>query len=94
MDITQNISILAKRKGITLTQVERSCGFSKSSIRKWSENIPSIEKILKVADYFDCSVDYLLTGNGVLVEWFDFTPRDKQRGTLLVYNLKNIKADG
>ncbi len=60
MDILQNITEAAKNKGLTLTEIERACGFSKSSMRKWSENIPSIEKILKVADCLDVSVDSLL----------------------------------
>lgn len=60
MNIAQNISDVAKNKGTTLTEIERACGFSKSSMRKWSENIPSIDKIIKVADYLGVEVDKLI----------------------------------
>ena len=60
MDILQNITDVAKNKGLTLTEIERECGFSKSSMRKWSENIPSVGKIIKVADCLGVSVDLIL----------------------------------
>lgn len=63
MNIVQNISKIAKNKGITLTEIERKCGFSKSSMRKWSENIPSMEKIIKVADLLNVSLDYIVFGD-------------------------------
>jgi len=47
-------------KNITFTFLERELGFSKSSIRRWNGNAPSIDKVQKVADYFNCTVDYLL----------------------------------
>lgn len=60
MDILQNIAEVAKNKGLTLTEIERECGFSKSSMRKWSENIPSVGKIMTVAEYLGVSVDRIL----------------------------------
>lgn len=60
MDILQNIANIAKNKGLTLTEIERECGFSKSSMRKWSENIPSVGKIMTVAEYLGVSVDMIL----------------------------------
>ena len=65
MDIVQNIEKIAKNKGITLTEVERLCGFSKSSIRKWSENIPNIKKVITVCEVLDVSLDYLALGKSV-----------------------------
>ena len=62
MNIVQNISNVIENTSITLTKIERECGFPKSSIRKWSENIPNAEKVYKVAQYLGCTVDYLLTG--------------------------------
>ena len=62
MNILQNISLIAQRKGITLTEIERACGFSKSSMRKWADNIPSIEKIVKAADYLGASLDAIIYG--------------------------------
>lgn len=62
MNILQNINAIAKKKGLTLTEIERACQFSKSSMRKWSENIPSIEKIDKVAHYLGVGIECIITG--------------------------------
>ena len=59
MDIIQNITSITT---ITLTEIERSCGFPKSSMRKWSENIPSINKVAKVAEFLEVSLDVLYYG--------------------------------
>ncbi len=60
MNIVQNIEKIAKAQGLTLTEIERRCGFSKSSIRKWSENIPNVQKVISVSEILNVSVDYLL----------------------------------
>lgn len=59
MDIVQNILNNTDR---TLTELERILGFPKSSMRKWSESIPSIEKVSKVAEYLNVSLDVLYYG--------------------------------
>ena len=60
MNIVQNIEKIAKAQGLPLTEIERRCGFSKSSIRKWSENIPNVQKVISVSEILNVSVDYLL----------------------------------
>ena len=40
--------------------MERNLDFSNGSLRKWDTSTPSGDKIEKVADYFNVSVDYLL----------------------------------
>lgn len=40
--------------------MERKLDFANSSIRRWDDRKPSIDKLQKVADYFDVSTDYLL----------------------------------
>jgi transcriptional regulator with XRE-family HTH domain len=57
--ILKKISDIAKTKNITLTDIERECGFPKSSMRKWNENVPSISKVKKVADFLEVPIDYL-----------------------------------
>lgn len=59
VDIIQNIMSITTK---TLTEIERECGFPKSSMRKWSENIPSINKVAKVAEYLNVSLDMLYYG--------------------------------
>ena len=62
MGIVERIKIKAKIKGETLTSIERELNFSKSSIRKWDEQSPSIDKLIKVAEYLNVTIDYLATG--------------------------------
>lgn len=59
VDIIQNIMSITNK---TLTEIERACDFPKSSMRKWSENIPSINKVAKVAEFLNVSLDYLYYG--------------------------------
>ena len=54
------IKELCLKNNITISKLESDLGFGNSSIKKWEKSSPSIDKILKVAKYFDVSIDYLL----------------------------------
>lgn len=57
----QRIKELCSQAGITISKLESELGFGNSSIKKWKEaTSPSVDKIVKVANYFEVSVDYLL----------------------------------
>jgi transcriptional regulator with XRE-family HTH domain len=43
-----------------LRHLERKMDFGNGTIRRWDTTTPSGDKLLKVADYFNVSVDYLL----------------------------------
>ncbi len=60
MDIYEKVMALCKLHNTNKTAVEEACGFSQNSINKWKGSVPSIEKIIKIANYFNVSVDYLL----------------------------------
>jgi transcriptional regulator with XRE-family HTH domain len=60
MTILDRIRSLANERKVTLAELERSLDFSNGSLRKWDTSTPSGDKIEKVADYFNVSVDYLL----------------------------------
>lgn len=62
MDIFTNIQAIAKSKGIALAKIEKDCGFGSNTMRKWAIHSPSIDKLIKVADYLGCSVDELIEG--------------------------------
>ncbi|MCJ0602231.1 helix-turn-helix domain-containing protein [Enterococcus cecorum] len=51
---------LINEHSMTRAELERKTGLSAGSIRNWNKSIPSVDKLKKVADYFDVSVDYLL----------------------------------
>ncbi|MBV5191118.1 helix-turn-helix domain-containing protein [Staphylococcus chromogenes] len=60
MDIVQKIRFLCQQQGITVAELERRIGLSNGQITKWRKQVPGINKVQLVADYFDVSVDYLL----------------------------------
>ncbi|MCY8842434.1 helix-turn-helix domain-containing protein [Bacillus atrophaeus] len=60
MTIVERIKNLAKDKKISLAELERKTKLSNGTIRRWDEKTPGVDKVQKVADYFNVSVDYLL----------------------------------
>lgn len=60
--ISTTIKSLCKAKGISITSLLHDCKLTKSFIYDLEKRSasPSCEKITKIADYLDCSVDYLL----------------------------------
>mgnify|MGYP000538566516 FL=1 len=60
MGLRDVVKDLAVKKKISVAELERTLGFGNGSISKWNKQSPSVDKLNKVADYFDVSVDYLL----------------------------------
>lgn len=52
---------LCEEKGVKPTRVALNLGYSKNTASKWKYgSMPSGDKLQKLAEYFDVSVDYLL----------------------------------
>lgn len=60
------IKDLADRHKISLAELERNLKFSNGIISTWKKGSPSIDKVEKVANYFNVSTDYLLGRNTTL----------------------------
>lgn len=57
----ENIQFLRKAKHIkSLRQLETLVGLTPDSIKTWKNRLPNCVPIIKLANYFDVSVDYLL----------------------------------
>ena len=57
----ERIKFLCKKHNITISQLESYLGFGSSSIKKWEKtSSPSVDKIVKVANYFNVTLDYLM----------------------------------
>jgi len=56
----ETIKKLCKDHGVTVTGVEKELGFSRGSLCKVNTNKPSMEKVQKLAAYFNVSVESLL----------------------------------
>lgn len=60
MNLYEIVRSLCQEKGITIAALERTLDFGNGTIRKWGATIPSGDRLSKVADYFNVSVDFLL----------------------------------
>jgi len=59
---------LLKKHGIKTADVSRATGLSSTFFTEWKKGkskTPKIENLKKIADYFNVSVDYLMTGKEV-----------------------------
>lgn len=60
MDLFNSIKKLSNVKGLSIAQLEKELGFSNGSIARWKKSSPSLEKVEKVASFFNVSIDYLI----------------------------------
>jgi len=56
----QAVKKLCMERGTSIRQLEEKLEFSRGSIDKWKTSTPSIDKVQKVANEFNVTVDYLL----------------------------------
>lgn len=60
MTVFDRIKKLADGQGISVSKVATDLGFSENLLYQWKKASPKSDRLEKVADYFDVSVDYLL----------------------------------
>lgn len=51
---------LCKTNNLTIKQLEDSLEFGNGTLRRWNKSVPYSKSVIKVADYFNVSVDYLV----------------------------------
>lgn len=61
-DVAKVIKNLAKTKKITIGEMLSNCGLSINTLASMQSGgyYPRLEAIAKIADYLDCSIDYLV----------------------------------
>lgn len=61
-EFTKQLSSLMREKGVKLSDMERELDLNHSTVHHWliGDRSPQIEYLCLLADYFNCSVDYLL----------------------------------
>jgi transcriptional regulator with XRE-family HTH domain len=62
VDFTQKLSELMSKNNITAYKINKDVGISKTLVSDYQKGFkkPTIDNLVKVADYFNVSVDYLL----------------------------------
>ena len=68
MSLLENVKELVSQRKMTVAELERKLDFSQGSIRHWDKTYPGVDKVQKVAEYFDVSTDYLL-GRSDIPKW-------------------------
>lgn len=61
MQISKRIKTLAKSNGVTIGAMLNACGLGENTLSHMNHgSVPKSDTLAKIADYLDCSVDYLL----------------------------------
>lgn len=84
------IKALCKQSNISIAELERKLGFGNGSIRKWDTSSPSIANVLKVADYFDITIQYIVDEKPLSKEAIELATQfdlmsDKQKSLIKCY---------
>lgn len=68
MTLRERIKELCKERNVSLNKLETDCGFARGYLSKLDKSKPNSENLQKIADYFNVSVDYVMTGKEPTVE--------------------------
>lgn len=89
VSLFDRVKYLCNEKSITINKLEKELGFGMSAIVKWKKQNPSSDKILKVADYFNVTTDYLL---GLTDNPYKFETTN-DRGLLEIQEARELMSD-
>lgn len=66
MTVYEQIEALCKENDMNIANLEAKLGFSNGSIGKYKlkGSMPSADRLQKIAEYFNVTMDYLMTGEG------------------------------
>lgn len=62
MTLLDRIKDLAQKNNITVKGLEISAGLGNGTIRRWDASPPSADKLLKIANLLNTTMDFLMTG--------------------------------
>lgn len=88
---------LCEEKGVTAYRVCKSTGITTATISNWKAGryTPKQEKMQKIADYFDVSLEYLMTGKESDRKESELTSRDERDIKDILANTEQLlKQDG
>ena len=61
--IYEKILALCKTRGISVSALEKAVGLGNATIKGWNGSFPRVDKLLLVAEYFECTLDELVRGD-------------------------------
>lgn len=92
MTVFERIETLRKSRNISQGKLEKELGFSNGSVSKWKASMPNPERLQKLADYFEVSIEYLLTGE--VSESSSLTSKDEKDIAKDLENIMNKIKNG
>lgn len=60
MTLLDRVKNLCNDNSITLSKLEKTLGFGNGTLSRWDDSSPSGDKLSKVANFFNVSIDYLI----------------------------------
>jgi transcriptional regulator with XRE-family HTH domain len=60
IDVSERIKSLAKQRKVSMKQLLSDVGLGFNTMSNMKTSFPKADNLAKIADYLDCSVDYLL----------------------------------
>ena len=65
MNAVERVKTICKERKIRISKLESDCGFANGYIGQLRKGVFPDDRILKIAEYLNVSVDYLMTGKDV-----------------------------
>ncbi len=59
-DIAARVKEIAKKQGVSIGDMMNALNLGKNTLTNFKSSMPKADNLAKIADYLDCSVDYLL----------------------------------
>ena len=59
-EIAERIKLIAKSKGLTVSTVIKEVNLGRNTMANFKTSMPKADNLAKIADYLDCSIDYLM----------------------------------
>ena len=89
MEFLDKVKLLCKNKGISQRKMEQEIGISNGASSKLASSSPSMEIVQKLSNYFNVSINYLMTGD---VE-YDIMPLNRKDERDIARRLENTLTD-
>lgn len=62
MNSVERVKAICKERGIAISKLEKACGFSNGYISQLKKGVFPTDRIKKISEYLELSVEYLMTG--------------------------------
>ena len=85
MNAVERVKTICKERKIPISKLESSCGFANGYIGQLRKGVFPDDRILKIAEYLNVSVDYLVLGEKPEVPNINLTKQHIELITTVIY---------